>query len=289
MDFVALDVETANPDMASICQFGLVQYVDGHIKDELASYIDPQDYFDPFNVDIHGIDEGTVAGAPTMAEFAETLHGFLDGRVAVIHTAFDRGAIQQACVKRGIRSPECAWLDSARIARRAWTEFATSGYGLKNVCGFLGYEFQHHDALEDARAAGFILLEASKKEGLDVDGWLKRVQQPINAATPRATYRPVSKDGNPDGPLFGEVVVFTGALTMVRHEAADMAAKIGCQVAPSVTKKRTLLVVGDQDISKLAGHTKSSKHRKAEDLIRKGVPIRLLKESDFLEIVTLYT
>jgi DNA polymerase-3 subunit epsilon len=284
VEFVALDVETANPDMASICQVGLVRYVDGYIKDELGTYIDPQDYFDGFNVSIHGIDEGTVVGAPTMAEIAETLYGLLDGRVAVIHTAFDRGAIQRACVKHGVRSPECVWLDSACVARRAWTQFASNGYGLKNICDFLGYQFRHHDALEDARAAGFILLEASKKEGLDVDGWLKRVQQSIFSAESR----PVSKDGNPDGPLFGEVVVFTGALTMVRHEAADMAARIGCQVAPNVTKKTTLLVIGDQDISKLAGHTKSTKHRKAEDLIRNGVPIRLLKESDFLGLVALY-
>lgn len=285
MEFVALDVETANPDMASICQIGLVRYVDGHIKDELGTYIDPQDYFDPFNVSIHGIDEGTVAGAPTIAEVAETLYGLLDGRVAVIHTAFDRGAMQQACSKHRVRSPECAWLDSARVARRAWTQFAREGYSLKNICDFLGYQFRHHDALEDARAAGFIFLEASKREGLDVDGWLKRVQQPIFPGDST----PVSRDGNPDGPLFGEVVVFTGALTMVRHEAADMAARIGCQVAPNLTKKTTLLVIGDQDLSKLAGHTKSTKHRKAEDLIRNGVPIRLLKESDFLRLVALYT
>ena len=66
-----------------------------------------------------------------------------------------------------------------------------------------------------------------------------------------------------------------------------MAADIGCQVAPNVTKNTTLLVVGDQDVQRLAGHTKSSKHRKAEDLILKGQPIRILRESDFRELVAL--
>ena len=47
------------------------------------------------------------------------------------------------------------------------------------------------------------------------------------------------------------------------------------------------LVVGDQDVQKLAGHNKSSKHRKAEDLILKGQPIRILRESDFLELAGL--
>ena len=63
----------------------LVRYVDGHIKDELGTYINPQDYFDPFNICVHGIDEGTVAGAPTMAEIADTLYGLLDGRVRYPH------------------------------------------------------------------------------------------------------------------------------------------------------------------------------------------------------------
>ena len=70
-----------------------------------------------------------------------------------------------------------------------------------------------------------------------------------------------------------------------RREAADLAASIGCTVAAGVTKKTTLLVVGDQDITRLAGKEKSSKHIKAEQLIKKGQSIRILKESDFKELV----
>ncbi len=97
----------------------------------------------------------------------------------------------------------------------------------------------------------------------------------------------VKREGNPEGPLYGEVLVFTGALSMPRSQAADLAAAIGCQVAPGVTKKTTMLVVGDQDIKRLAGHEKSSKHRKAEELIEKGISIRILKESDFKELARL--
>lgn len=80
-------------------------------------------------------------------------------------------------------------------------------------------------------------------------------------------------------------MVFTGALEIPRREAADLAATIGCSVTAGVTKKTSLLVVGDQDVSKLAGKTKSSKHRKAERLISEGQRIRILKESDFRELV----
>lgn len=150
----------------------------------------------------------------------------------------------------------------------------------------MGYKFEHHDALEDAKAAGHVLLAASAETGLDIEGWLKRVNQPIDP-TSISTIAPIKRDGNPEGALYGEVMVFTGVLEMPRREAADMASKIGCQVETGVTQKTTMLIVGDQDVSKLAGHEKSSKHRKAEQLISKGVPIRIIRETDFKEIVAL--
>ena len=56
MKFVAIDVETANADMASICQIGIARCEGGVITDEWTSYVDPEDYFDGVNVSIHGID-----------------------------------------------------------------------------------------------------------------------------------------------------------------------------------------------------------------------------------------
>ena len=48
-----------------------------------------------------------------------------------------------------------------------------------------------------------------------------------------------------------------------------------------------MLVVGDQDVRKLVGHQKSSKHIRAEELIANGNAIRILKESDFKELIRL--
>ena len=50
-----------------------------------------------------------------------------------------------------------------------------------------------------------------------------------------------------------------------------------------------MLVVGDQDLELLAGHPKSLKHRKAEELIAKGQTIKVLSESEFLEFLKLDT
>ncbi|MDG4555295.1 MAG: exonuclease domain-containing protein [Candidatus Competibacter sp.] len=289
MDFVAIDVETANADMASICQIGVAKYISGELAEEWSSLVDPKDYFDSINITIHGITEEDVVGKPTFPELVGQLGSFLNGSVSVSHTHFDRVSISRALTKYGLSDFDTTWLDSALVARRAWQEFARSGYGLANVCNKIGHEFKHHDALEDAKASGRVLLAAIEKTGLDVDAWLKRIKKPIDpasissgAAIKRAA---IKRDGNPEGELYGEVIVFTGSLEIPRKEAADLAASIGCMVAESVTKKTTMLVVGDQDISRLAGKEKSSKHLKAEQFIQKGQNIRIIKESDFKELV----
>lgn len=283
MNFVAIDVETANADMSSICSIGSASYEDGKLVSEWYSLIDPQDCFDFVNVSIHGIDESMVAGSPTYRDVASTIEQLLGGAVVVTHTHFDRVAMHQAANRWTVEPPRCTWLDSARVARRTWEECARSGYGLRNVCERIGYDFTHHNALEDAKAAGQVLLAAMAETGLDLEGVLKRVRQPIDPSS--ASGAAIKREGNPEGPLFGEVVVFTGSLEMPRREAADLAAAEGCEVGQGVTKKTTLLVVGDLDVKRLAGHEKSSKHRKAEELVAKGFPIRIIRESDFRELI----
>lgn len=95
----------------------------------------------------------------------------------------------------------------------------------------------------------------------------------------------IAQPGNPQGPFAGEVLVFTGTLSTARKEAADLAANAGCDVAAGINKKTTMLVLGDQDLRKLAGYQKSSKHRRAEELIPMGQSIRILSESDFCRLI----
>lgn len=283
MEFVTIDIETANPDMASICQIGIACFSNGKLEAEKSFLVNPRDYFDPVNVSIHGIDEARVSSAPSFEDIYQDIRCLLEGKICVSHTHFDRVSLDKAIRKNSLDSIDVTWLDSARIARRAWEECAWKGYGLANVCKIIGYEFKHHDALEDAKACGEIVHAAVEKTGLTIDAWLTRVGQPISGSS--ALSGKVALEGNPEGELYGQSVVFTGALSIPRKDAAAMAARIGCSVATSVSKKIDYLVVGDQDASRLAGKDKSSKHIKAEELIASGVPIRILKESDFKSLV----
>jgi DNA polymerase III subunit epsilon len=306
VNFVVIDVETANPDLSSICQVGIASFRDGALHNSWESLVDPEDEFDPINISIHGIDERKIRSSPNWAAIYPEVSSLLQGNIVASHTAFDRVAVLRACEKTKLARCQCQWLNSSMVVRRAWPMFSRSGYGLANVAAKFGINYRPHDALEDARCAGEILLRAIAETGLSIDQWLERVRRPINppVRTTRSVSKtvssidgtanshllprpalPISRGGNPDGPLYGEVLVFTGALSMPRHEAADAASAAGCQVATSVTEHTTLLVVGDEDIRKLAGHTKSSKHRKAENLIASAQKIRIIGESDFQRIV----
>ena len=174
------------------------------------------------------------------------------------------------------------WLDSAKIVRRTWPEFKERGYGLGNICNRLNICFKHHNALEDAIAAGKVVCSAINESGYDINSWLLKATTSINSKY--CDKNNIKHDGNPDGILYGETIVFTGTLSITRKEAALIAANAGCNVIDSVNKDCTILVLGQQDIDKLAGKSKSAKQIKAEKLISEGNQLSIISEDDFRNI-----
>ena len=133
MEFIALDVETANADIASICAIGMVHFRDGAIVRNLSTLINPQDHFDAVNIGIHGITPEAVASAPTIEAIYPQLSAALCPSIVVHHTHFDRTAFHKVSVKYRLPDLTCRWLDSSSIARRAWPDCAHRGYGLADL------------------------------------------------------------------------------------------------------------------------------------------------------------
>lgn len=283
MEFITIDVETSNPDMSSICQIGMCHYKDGDICKEYNIYINPESYFDSFNVMIHGIDDNKVADCPNFSEIWDDVQSFVGDRLVLCHTNFDRASVSLACEKYNLQN-SWKWVDTAKMVRRSMEGYRYSGYGLKSVCNDWGYEFNHHNALEDAKACGFIVIELMERTNSSFDDLVKLASYHSN---PNAPSSHISREGNPDGDFYGQQICFTGSLSVPRAEAANIASDVGLAVKNSVSKKTNYLVVGDQDLTKLMGKDKSSKHKKAEELIQNGAQIRILKESDFFKLVSI--
>ena len=169
MNLTAIDVETANPDMSSICQIGLVKYENSVLSDEWKSYVDPESYFNGVNVSIHGIDEAIVRGAPKFPELYGTLSSYLEGSVVVCHTHFDRFALYLASTRYDITPPASIWLDSTRLARRAWQVDVYSFHFLHRVSALLVSAFPHPYELYNTYATAPPLLTAAHEPVLHPD------------------------------------------------------------------------------------------------------------------------
>ncbi|HET7313396.1 exonuclease domain-containing protein [Salinisphaera sp.] len=180
--FVAVDVETANGDAGSICQIGFARFANGRLVDNWSWLVHPQTYFSAGNIAIHGIRPGDVTHAPDWATVHERVAEALAGRIVVSHTAFDVTAITRACLIHGRAPISARWLDSVRVARRAFPELKTrGGHGLASLKRHLGLDFAHHDAGEDARAAGQVVAAAVAATGLSVADWLIAAHRPARA------------------------------------------------------------------------------------------------------------
>lgn len=281
-EFSVIDFETANASLGSICQVGIVKFDGLEIVDEWSTLVNPEDYFSSLNSSIHGIHSHHVEKSPKLPDIFEEIRERIEGRFAVCHTPFDKAALRRATEKYNLETIGCTWIDSAKIVRRCWEHLRYEGYGLSNVCGWLGIEYKAHDALEDARATGLVVLNAMAEHDFSFSQWVARLDEKPSSAV---HYASLAAARNVDSDFSGDEIVFTGRLALPRDLAEKAASSVGMKVGSSVTRRTTILIVGDQDLNRFAGFDKSSKHRKAEDLILSGQAIRILAETDFLEIV----
>lgn len=166
--FVALDVETANHDRASICQIGVAGVRPDNSIETWMTYVDPCTSIWAFT-GLHGISQSTVKGAPKFADALALLEGPLGNFTVYQHSGFDRSAFRAACAALRREEPVWNWQNSVTVARRAWPELkGNGGHGLASLKKHLRLSFEHHDAGEDARAAAEVVLHAERAKGIRI-------------------------------------------------------------------------------------------------------------------------
>jgi DNA polymerase-3 subunit epsilon len=309
LSFVALDVETANRARGSVCAIGLVVVDEGTVGSVYSWLCRPPktlNTFDGFNTSIHGITAEHVASEPTFRERIEDAVDIIGDRPVVAHNAaFDLGAIRDGCDADGMSWPSVTYGCTRVWSRR---ELTLINYKLPIVAAKLGIRIDaHHDALEDARTCGAILLElASQRHSASVDDfaaatktrlgyirgdqWCGCTVLPTSARSTAAHRQPAPPEANanadPEHPLYGQVVVFTGRLALcTRTEAWELVARAGGLPEKSVTKNTSLLVIGDGFVGDELSQFHTGKAAKALALHQKGQDIEVLTESEFGALV----
>lgn len=165
LNFVGFDVETANDDWGSICQIGLVRYIDGvEVAAESWLCTPPPGltHFAEANIKIHGIRPEDVADQPAFAHRLPELVEFIGDLPFVAHFAqFDATALFRACAASGIEAPALFFGCSLALARRE--QLPIPSHSLPSVAEHLGVELKkHHDATEDARACAGITVALAR-------------------------------------------------------------------------------------------------------------------------------
>lgn len=173
LDFTAVDVETANDNWGSICAIGAVRFRDGKEVASRTWLCTPPpglEHFAPINMSIHGITPDDVADAPAFAAVFAELQEFLGDDVLVAHNAqFDATALQLASAAAGVKPGTVRLACSLALARNASKAgvIAVDNHRLPTVAGAIGApKFSHHDATEDACAAGLIVTALAQRFGL---------------------------------------------------------------------------------------------------------------------------
>lgn len=279
MNFVVIDVESSNSARA-ICQIGIAKYENGILVDKWVSLINPEDTFEYYGyIEKHKIYPEDVINAPKFPEVVSTLSYYTKGLITVSHGSYDSDAIRKACNRYAIPPLDITWLDSTVAARRTWPEVSSKGYGLADLCERIGYQFNHHDALEDAKAAGAVLIALLKEYNQNIDTLMEIVNRPIKSKREKTSH---SREGNPDGGLFGEVILFSDLSSEVKKRYSVLASQCGCNVVDGYSKKVTILVVPRLDVSE---NVKTGKYKKVEEGIAKGLNHQLLDENGFLKLI----
>ena len=301
-DFVAFDFETANRNRHSICSVGMVFVEDGRVTDTVYEVINPEEEFDWHNIQIHGITPDEIKGAPTFDEFYHGIKEKIHSRLLVAHNlAFDGYALRDNLARYSVEPVPNHFLCTYQLARKLLAGHRS--YSLKPLCQHYGIDLiRHHNALDDAFACANLMLKLSEENGLaDFDSiYRKTMIKPgsIKNGVYRSSYTSKSKrtfgskidfsvieiaENAKEHEFFGKKIVFTGNLqSLSRQQAAELAASKGGVPQNSITKTTDYVVVGGFADTSVKG-SQSSKLKKAEEWISKGVKMEILSEDEFLK------
>ncbi|MBE0450103.1 MAG: hypothetical protein IBX70_04565 [Clostridia bacterium] len=156
--FTFFDLETPNRFNDRICAFGLIHMVDDEIVFEQEFLVNPEVYFDTFNVQLHGVSRYMVRNKPTFDRIWPEIEKYFIDSVVVAHNAsFDLGVLSKVMHHYGLEMPEIKYSCTVTMARK---RIRSPKYSLDVVSSFFGVDLlRHHNAMADTKACQGIFLK----------------------------------------------------------------------------------------------------------------------------------
>lgn len=294
-DYTIVDVETTGlvPEYDDIIEVGALKVAEGIVVDTFQSFIMPYDGFKvpDFINSLTGITDEMLSGSPSFSDIKDMFLSFVGNSIIIGHNVgFDINFLYDATC--GELSND--YIDTMRISRRLHPE--ERHHRLKDlVIRYSVKSRPSHRAIDDCYAT-YECFKSLCKEITDLypslDDYVRYLIEKDNR--PRSTrslsgIMAESDDIDPDNPLYGMNIVFTGKLDgMTRAEAAQCAVNHGAVCQDNVTKTTNILVLGNNDYCSSIKDGKSSKQKKAEKLISDGYDLSIINESIFYDYINEY-
>ena len=163
-EFVAFDLETTglSSHTDTIIEIGAVCMKNGQEIDRFQTFVAPGRKLDPKIIELTGITDQMLLGAPTIEEVLPKFLDFVGNRILVAHNSdFDTGFIRAACERMGLPYNFTA-ADTLILSQNLLPQL--NKFKLDIVANALSLpEFNHHRAADDAVICGSIMARLLKK------------------------------------------------------------------------------------------------------------------------------
>lgn len=296
LDYTLIDIETTGYDTRydSIIEIGCIKYRDNKEIERYSSLVQPlpydakgEKYIPEFITKLTGITDEMLSKAPKFETAAEEVWHLLKGELLVGHNVnFDINFLYDHFINFNSEYIfNNDFVDTLRLARIALPDL--QHHRLEDLDNYFNINMNHHRAIGDCEITYLVLQELSKvisEKHIDLS---KSRRYNFDKKDLRSIAPENSEDFDISHPLFDKYCVFTGKLEQYsRKDAAQIVVNLGGHCENGVTRKTNFLVVGDFDYFSGVKNGKSSKMKKAEDLILQGQDLQIITETVFYDLIT---
>ncbi|MFS1518411.1 PolC-type DNA polymerase III [Bacillus sp. SCS-151] len=162
--YVVFDVETTGLSAVydTIIELAAVKMKDGEIIDRFEAFANPHHPLSATTIELTGITDDMVKDAPDIDVVIKQFHDWVEDDILVAHNAsFDMGFLNVGYKKVDYDKAKNPVIDTLELARALYPEL--KNHRLNTLCKKFDIELtQHHRAIYDAEATGYLLAKLLK-------------------------------------------------------------------------------------------------------------------------------
>ena len=164
-NFTFVDVETPNFSNSAISSIALIHITkDGEIINKY-TYVNPEQHFDNFNIELTGITPQMAKDAPTFDLVWKEISKYFEDSIIVAHnTRFDLGVLHKCFNTYGIQPLTMNYMCTVDLSKKY---IVSINHKLNTLCDLLNIKLVHHQADSDTNACMQIFMHIHNQVELD--------------------------------------------------------------------------------------------------------------------------